>query len=123
MQKAIKGHIEEFEFEVTKRQSRRKPTTYLTYLSYADDIALVSKEDEQAQALLTNIEKEVAIISLHINGKKTEVISHNYNTSVNIELKNCSTIIKTVKYLGAWMKDSQNDFESEKHKHGAHFIK
>ena len=48
MRQAIDGHEEELGFEVTKRQSRRKPATYLTDLSYADDIALVSKEVEQA---------------------------------------------------------------------------
>ena len=60
--------------------------------------------------MLTNIEKEVAKIDPHINGKKAEIISINHNTPVNIELEDCSANIKTVtnfKYLGAWMKDSQ----------------
>ena len=49
--------------------------------------------------------------------KKTELISINHYTPVNIKLENCSTKIKTVtnfKYLSAWMKDLQNDFDVSK---------
>ena len=46
--------------------------------------------------MLTNIKKEIAKIGLHINSKKTEIISINHNTPVDIELENCSTKIKTV---------------------------
>ena len=35
MQQVIDGHKEEFGFEVTKRQSRHKPATYLIDLSYS----------------------------------------------------------------------------------------
>ena len=67
--------------------------------------------------MLTNIEIEVAKIGLHINAKKTEIISFNYNTPVNIELENCSAIVNVVnnfKYLGAWMLSSQKEFEIRK---------
>ena len=67
--------------------------------------------------MLTNIEKEVGKIGIHINVQKIEIISINHNTPVKIELENCSTQIKNVtnfKYLGAWLKDSQNDFEIRK---------
>ena len=47
MRQAIDGQEEGFRFEVTKRQSRCKLAKYLTDLSYADDIALVSKEDDK----------------------------------------------------------------------------
>ena len=107
IRQANDGHEEEFGFEVAKRQRRRKPATYLTYLSYADDIELVSKKVEQDQAIPTNIQKEVANNSLNIYAKKIEIISINHNTPVNIELENCSTKIKTVtnfKYLG-WMDE------------------
>ena len=69
-----------------KSTSRWKPATYLIDLSYADGISLVSKEFELTQAMLTNIEKEVAKIGLHINSKKTEIILINHNTLVKIEL-------------------------------------
>ena len=117
MRQAIGGHEEEFGFEITKKQSRRHSATILTDLSYADDIALVSQEVEQAQLMLTNIEIEVAKIGLHINAKKTEIMSFNYNTPVNIELENCTAIVNVVnnfKYLGAWMLSSQKDFEIRK---------
>ena len=53
--------------------------------------------------MLTNIEKEVAKIGLHINAKKIEIISINHNTPVNIELENCSTKIKTISTLNTWV--------------------
>ena len=117
MRQAIGGHEEEFGFEITKKQSRRHSATILTDLSYADDIALVSQEVEQAQLMLTNIEIVVAKIGLHINANKTEIMSFNYNTPVNIELENCTAIVNVVnnfKYLGAWMLSSQKDFEIRK---------
>ena len=77
MRQAIGGHEEEFGFKITKKQSRRHSATILTDLSYADDIALVSQEVKQAQLMLTNIEIEVAKIGLHINAKKTEIMSFN----------------------------------------------
>ena len=61
----------------------------LTDLSYAVDIALVSTK-----------------IVIHINMKKTQIISIKHNTPVNIELENCN-----FKYHGTWMMDLQNDFE------------
>ena len=50
MRQAIGGHEEEFGFEITKKQSRLHSETILIDLSYADDIALVSQEVEQAHA-------------------------------------------------------------------------
>ena len=114
MRQAIGGHEEEFGFEITKKQSRRYSATIVTDLSYADNIALISQEIEQAQLILTNIEIEVDKIGLHINAKKTEIMSFNYNTPVNIELENCSTIVNVInnfKYLGAWILSSQKEFE------------
>ena len=104
MRQAIRGHEEEFGFEITMKQSRRNSATILTDLIYADDIALVSQEVEQAQLMLINIEIEVAKIGLHIHAKKIEIMSFNYNTPVNIELENCYAIVNVVnnfKYPGA----------------------
>ena len=67
--------------------------------------------------MLTNIEIEVAKIGLHINAKKTEIMSFIYNTPFNIELEKCSAIVNVVnnfKYLGAWMLISQKVFEIRK---------
>ena len=43
-----------------KKNSDLKSAIYLTDLSYPGGISLVSKEFVKAQAMLTNIEKEVA---------------------------------------------------------------
>ena len=75
----------------------------LTNLNYADDIALVSQQIEQAQQLLTSIETKVANIGIQLDAKKTEVMTYNHTLQVNIILENSDTLITYVthfKYMG-----------------------
>ena len=67
--------------------------------------------------MLNSIEKEASKIGLHINAKKTEVMSFNQNTPPNIQSENSDQPINNVthfKYLGAWMLSSEKDFENRK---------
>ena len=107
----------EFGLEIIQRQGRRHPAIQLTYLSYADDIELISQEVEQAQQLLTSIETEVCNIGIQLNSKKTEVMMFNHIIPVNIRIENGGTLINNVthfKYLGTWIASSQKDFEIHK---------
>ena len=111
MRSAIQCREEELGFELESKKSRSYPATILTDLSYAADIALVSHAVYQAQTLLTCVEEE-AKIGLHINAKKTEIIS--YNQIQPILHTKCKTVLKVVdnfKYLGTWMASSLRDFE------------
>ena len=89
----------------------------LTNLNYADDIALVSQQIEQAQQLLTSIETKVANIGIQLDAKKTEVMTYNHTLPVNITLENSDTLITYVthfKYMGTCMASSRKDFEIRK---------
>ena len=74
----------------------------LTNLNYADDIALVSQQIEQAQQLLTSIETKVANIGIQLNSKKTEVMTYNHTLPVNITLEKSDTLITYVTHLNTW---------------------
>ena len=67
--------------------------------------------------MLTSIEKEAYKIGLHINAKKTEIMSFNQNTPPNLKSENSDKPINNVthfKHLGAWMLSSEKDFENRK---------
>ena len=73
----------------TRNNTKTRETTFINTTNipqFAYDIALVSQEFEQAQQLLSYIEKEVANIHLQLNTKKTEVMTFD-QISVNIRLE------------------------------------
>ncbi len=115
MRQAIDGREAELGFEITPRKSRRVPAIIVTDLLFADDIALISEEIEQAQELLNRVETEAAKVGLHMNTKKTEVMAYNHG-DVNIQPINGTTLkkVENFKYLGAWMSSSEKDFEIRK---------
>ena len=49
-------------------------------LDFADDIALLSDEIEQAQELLLRVEKECKKVGLGLNAKKTKSLAYNIRT-------------------------------------------
>ena len=116
MREAINGREEELGFTIKRRQSHRVPAIKITDLDFADDIALLSDEIQQAQQLLQQIEISSAKVGLHLNAKKTEYMS--YNQPINIELKTRrNTVLKAVggfKYLGAWMSCCEKDIKIRK---------
>ena len=54
--------IKENGFELTKRRSRRYPTTTITDADYADDIAILANTPDQAETLLHSLEREATSI-------------------------------------------------------------
>ena len=75
MRMAVKGKQLDLGFEITRKQSRRVPEKVITDLSYADDIALISQDIEQAQELLSNVETQALKLGLKINSRKTEIMA------------------------------------------------
>ena len=45
----------------------------ITDLNFADDLALITEEKEQAQDILNILEPEAGKVGLHCNAKKTKV--------------------------------------------------
>ena len=68
-------------FTIVPRKSRKLYLTALTYLDFADDIALLSNTKSQAKELLLRIETACTKIGLHLNTKNTKVI---FNPSIHL---------------------------------------
>ena len=79
MRKAMEGKVEELGFTLHLRRSRRLEPVILTDTDFADDIAAISEEMEQAQNMLRNIEIEGVKVGLRLNAKKTEMMLFNQN--------------------------------------------
>ncbi len=116
MRKTYQGREEELGFHLQKRQSQRVPPTIVTDLDFADDLALISEETEQAQEALTRLEHEAGKVGLHCNAKKTEIPAFNHDTPISVNSRDGTIliIIENFKYLGAWMKNTDKDFKVRK---------
>ena len=77
MRQTIANNEERLGFQLTRRQSRRVPGKTITDLDFADDIALVSENNQQAQELLLRLENEANKVGLHLNSKETKFMSFN----------------------------------------------
>ena len=76
MQSAIDVREPELGFRIEQRRSSCHPPVVATDFDFADDIALVSEEVNQAQELLSRVESESAKVGLQLNAKKTELLAH-----------------------------------------------
>ena len=95
MRKALEGKEEELGFKLERRRSRRHPPVTITDIDFADDIALIAEEIEQAQEMLGRVEVETLKIGLHLNEKKTEVMCYNHDPTPSIKSKN-GRVLKVV---------------------------
>ena len=103
----LDGRESEIGFEIARKKSRRQAVN-VTDFSYADDVALISKNIEEAQILLQRVEEECGNIGLKINCKKTEAMYFGieYNQHIHTILNNEIKIVDNFKYLGSWMQSS-----------------
>jgi hypothetical protein len=98
---------------IKKGSTSRHPSKYLTDLAFADDITLLSENAENAQTMLSSIERVALTVGLKVNVSKTEfMLVGKWNTPITISLSTGQ--IKQVadfKYLGSWLLDSTKDFK------------
>ena len=73
LRKTFTGKEEELGFKLERQWSRRKPAVVVTDLDFADDLALLTEEIEQAQEVLLRLETEAEKVGLFCNAKKTEI--------------------------------------------------
>ena len=71
-----------------KRKSRRYPAIKMTYVDYADDLAIVTDKTSEATILLYTIENTEKEIGLNINAGKTEFISINQGENKKMKIQN-----------------------------------
>ena len=83
----------------------------ITDLNFADDLALITEEKEQAQNMLNILEHEAGKVGLHCNAKKTEIQAFNHEVPIDVKSRDGTTIkvVKNFKYLGAWMESTEKD--------------
>ena len=55
---AFNGYEEQLGFTISPRRSQRQSTITLTDLDFADDIALLSDKIEEAQSILSRVQRE-----------------------------------------------------------------
>lgn len=116
LRQAICGREEDLGFTLTPRRSARIQAKVITDLDFADDICLLSDNMQQAQQLLTLVETECNKVGLHLNSRKTEVMTYNIKDSLHLkvasgaELKN----VEDFKYLGSWVDSTEKDIKIRK---------
>ena len=110
------GREKELGFQLQRQRSRRVPAVVITDLDFADDLALLSEEIEQAQEVLLRLETEAEKVGLFCNAKKTEVQAFNQDDPVEIKAKNGETlkVVQNFKYLGAWTESTAKDISVRK---------
>ena len=116
MRTTYQSREEELGFHLQKRQSLRVHPTIVTDLDFADDLALITEETEQAQEVLKRLEQEAGKVGLHCNAKKTEIQTFNHDTPIIVNSSDGTKlkIIENFKYLGAWMESTDTDFKVRK---------
>ena len=117
MRKAIGEDNDKLGFTVNNRLCSRKPAEVITDLDFADDIALLSDTNKEAQELLTRVEKAASSTGLQMNVTKTKIMQYNQPKIAIRSLDN--TEIDTVEdfqYLGSWVDSSEQDITTRKKK-------
>ena len=116
LRQAISGKEEQYGFTITPRKSKRVGPVMQTDFDFADDIALVSNNVEQAQQLLLRVEQECRKVGLGLNAKKTEVVTYNIKEDVKISTLNGSVLAvkEDFKYLGSYISSTEKDIRVRK---------
>ena len=103
--------------QIECRKSSRHPSKHVTDVDFADDLALVSDNLKNAQALLASLESAANSVGLYLNDDKTEYIAITENEDVSGIQSSSGRFLKRVddfKYLGSFIMDSTKDFNTRK---------
>ena len=116
MRQAIDNDALDLGFKLDRKRSRRHNLNVINDTDFADDIALVTEELEQAQDFLHCVQENAAMIGLHPNSDKTEFMSFNQVQDTVLKTVNNENIKKVdnFKYLGPWIDDTANDVKVRK---------
>ena len=99
-------------FTISPRRSQSQSGVTLTDLDFADDIALLSDKIEQAQSILSRVQRECQKVGLALNAKKTKYITYNIDTKGTALKTNDGIELEKVedfKYLGPWVDSTDNE--------------
>ena len=104
-------HNTELGLTLTQKRSKHYPVTHITYIDYADDIAVTTNTLKDAKILLHQIEEIAYDIGLKMNTDKTEYMSYNLNNDINMMSRNghCIKQVNNFKYLGRYIISIERD--------------
>ena len=116
MRRAIGDKAHDLGFTLYPRKSRRVHSVNVTDLCFANDIALLADNYQQAQEFLRLVETEAAKVGLHVNGSKTKLMSFNQDEPSNVTTISGYKLkeVDNFKYLGCWMKSTEDDIKVRK---------
>ena len=88
----------------------------VTDFDFADDIALLSEELQQAQERLQRVGTSVGKVGLKINARKAKIMTYNHSREGCIQANDGIKIdeVGDFKYLGAWMESTAKDIKQRK---------
>ena len=88
----------------------------VVFMSFADDIALVSDTACQAQELLDREEDAALRVGLHMNAKNTQCMVFNHQDDATIKTSTGAIleVVEDFKYLGSWTQSSSKDISNRK---------
>ena len=101
-------------FLIKPQRSSRYPSTHITDLYFAHDLAIPANTVQNAEELLHALEEAAAYVGLHCNETKTEFISTSPNATINAKSGQNLKQVDDFKYLGAYIMDSAKDFRTRK---------
>ena len=104
-------HNTELGFTLTQKISSRYPATYITYIDYADNIAVTTDTLKYAKILLYQIEEIANDIGIKVNTDNTEYMSYNQNNDINMMRRNihCIKQVNNFKYIGSYIGSTERD--------------
>ena len=110
------GKEEDLGFTLSPRKSRRHPKEVMADLDFADDISLLSDAIEEAQELLSRVEKECKNVGLGLNGPKTKALAYNITNPPPLHTLDGQQIEwkSDFKYLGSWVDSTERDIRVRK---------
>ena len=104
----------ELGFTLKPQRSRRHKSVNITDVDYADDLAVLTNNIQDAMKLLHKIEEAASEIGLYINAKKTEYIIINIENNT-FEIRdlngNLLKVVEDFKYLGSYIASTERDIE------------
>ncbi len=90
----------------------------ITDLDFADDIALLSEQIQQAQNLLSSVENQCGKVGLRINAKKTKCMIYNIDKPVSIWFSiqdgSILEVVEDFKYLGSLTESIEAEIKARK---------
>nr|XP_039261658.1 uncharacterized protein LOC120337827 [Styela clava] len=100
-------------FILDRARSRRHPAKVICDADFADDLALMTNNLNQAQILLTGLGQAARQIGQHINGSKTEYMLFNQdNGELNTIGGDVLNQVEDFRYLGGWVNTCSKDIST-----------